>query len=169
MIPALPENDNQGGPPAHPREPATEQRFSDGYERDVLDFVNKQLDAGASEEGIVASLLAHDFGRYEARRLIRELARERDRARSGERNDGRVQHDDAEHERRVGIPIEVRREAALKDLALGAMWFFGGLILTMITFMLNAGASGVLFWGAMLWGGLLLLRGMSSYANLTKR
>jgi len=81
MIPALPENDNQGGPPAHPREPATEQRFSDGYERDVLDFVNKQLDAGASEEGIVASLLAHDFGRYEARRLIRELARERDRAR----------------------------------------------------------------------------------------
>jgi hypothetical protein len=175
MIPALSENDDDSPPPLRPpaaaanspaSEPAT--RLSDIYERDVLNFVETQLGAGASEAAIVASLLPHDFSRPEAQRLVRELAAERGRGRVGRRKRRfEEEGDDAGYDGMLAL-IETQREAARKDMIFGAIWFLGGLFLTLLTITVSA-RGGILFWGAIGWGAVQFLRGAGNYGRSGQR
>lgn len=53
-------------------------------------------------------------------------------------------------------PIVVNKDAANKDILVGSLWFFGGLIATVANF-------GYIFWGAILFGGIQMLKGISEY------
>ncbi len=50
---------------------------------------------------------------------------------------------------------EAKHEAANKELGYGALWAFGGIALTAIT------DGTLIFWGAVVWGGWLILKGLN--------
>ena len=66
------------------------------------------------------------------------------------------------------IPDEesVEREQARRDVIHGSLWFFGGAAVTGVTYLMAAGG-GVYFitWGAIVIGGIQLLRGLAAYHN----
>ncbi len=53
------------------------------------------------------------------------------------------------------------RNKAKKDMLWGGVWFFGGIIATVADF-------GLIFWGAILFGGIQFFRGVSNYAQKNK-
>jgi hypothetical protein len=58
---------------------------------------------------------------------------------------------------------EAKQEKANKDMMFGALWFFGGLIVTIVTYS-NASGGGryVVAWGAILFGAIQFLRGVKN-------
>jgi hypothetical protein len=57
---------------------------------------------------------------------------------------------------------EASRQAGQRNMLIGALWCFGGIALTTMTYQAAAGAGGgrfVVAWGAILFGGIQFLRG----------
>jgi hypothetical protein len=63
---------------------------------------------------------------------------------------------------------EANRQIGQKNMMFGALWCFGGLALTAISFRAAANSGGgryVLAWGAILFGGIQFIRGMIQSAS----
>lgn len=57
-----------------------------------------------------------------------------------------------------------KKEKAIKDIIFGALWCIGGIVVTIVTY--NAASGGgtyVIAWGAILFGGIQLLKGLINY------
>lgn len=63
---------------------------------------------------------------------------------------------------------EAKRQKAKKDILYGALWCGGGLLVTLITYSAASSGGGgryVVTWGAIIFGGIQLIRGLMNYAN----
>lgn len=60
---------------------------------------------------------------------------------------------------------DARRSKAKKDILYGALWCVGGIIITVGTYSAasNGGGSYVITWGAILFGGIQLFKGIINY------
>lgn len=57
--------------------------------------------------------------------------------------------------------IDAKRSRAQKDMLWGGLWFFGGLIVTFVTYSnASGGGSYMVAWGAILFGGIQFFRGV---------
>lgn len=64
---------------------------------------------------------------------------------------------------------DVRLKHAKDEMKYGALWFIGGLIVTVATYSLaENGGSYIVTWGAILWGGWQFLRGAIEKNNIEK-
>ncbi len=56
-----------------------------------------------------------------------------------------------------------KKERARKDMIYGGLWFFGGIIVTLVTYSsASGGGSYVVAWGAILFGGIQFFRGVAN-------
>ena len=56
---------------------------------------------------------------------------------------------------------------ANKDMVVGGIWFFGGLLVTVLTYgAASGGGSYVIAWGAIIFGGIQLFRGLVARSRL---
>jgi hypothetical protein len=68
----------------------------------------------------------------------------------------------------IKILPEITRQVAQKNMTVGALWCVGGLVVTIGTY-LAAASGGTYFvtWGAILFGGIQLMRGIAQYSEAT--
>jgi len=58
---------------------------------------------------------------------------------------------------------DAKRQRAKKDMLYGGLWFFGGLIVTIVTYSsASGGGRYVVAWGAIIFGGIQFFRGLSN-------
>jgi hypothetical protein len=170
-FPALPEK--EGATPVKPPEtspPAPQvsrlAELANRYEPEVFELVRDCLDEGQSEDAVVATLKSHDFGAEEARAIVQAVIEDRRRVgirRRPIRSSYQRTRDEAadEVDGRYPPPRDIdAKEAAARDMAFGMLWFVGGILLTAVTHSLSRGGGGVIFYGAVLWGGFQFLRGL---------
>lgn len=165
MIPELPEKESSGvktGPAPSTSRSVSPPRLTDMYEQEVLDFVTSRLDAGYTDAQIIDDLRTHDFSREEARRLVRALSEGRSRNVAEPQHSPKAQWQDekAEFDGLIAAAIE----AGNREMVFGALWFVGGLILTLFSFAAQLGGKGILFWGAIVWGPIQFFRGANRVA-----
>jgi len=179
MIQGLPEKD---AITAEPTTSAAEDasvpkaRLTDLYEQEVLDYVASKLDQGVPETRIIEALKPHDFGKEEARRLIRAVAKERPKPQnfanaappSSTKSKTASPRSAKSEAVQLDEAIVVEMEAAQKQMLFGAIWFFGGIVVTIGTFAANIGAGGILFWGAVVWGAIIFARGANRASALNR-
>lgn len=177
MIPALPEKDGQEPKPPVPAAPAAsttpaaalavdhaapEAKLADLYDQSVVDYVAELIDSGATETQIIDALTKHDFSREEGRRIVRQFALEFG---VGPAKSGSSRRSTDNQRAQIREVLQLTIDAGKKDMAFGAMWCLGGLFLTVATFAARAGAGGVLFWGAVIWGAIQFFRGVSTVSS----
>jgi predicted RNA-binding Zn-ribbon protein involved in translation (DUF1610 family) len=67
-----------------------------------------------------------------------------------------------EREELVGREKSIELQNAERDIRVGALWLFGGLAVTIVTYSLASEGGGhyVMAWGAIVFGGIQMLRGL---------
>lgn len=138
-------------------------KLSERYEKELLDFVTYNLKRGVREQDLVDELRKHDFSGLEARNLVRALAKSLPPVGAvASESTASTQPNRSAGGRQAAILAEV--EAGQREMAFGAMWFFGGIIASIATIAARVGAGGILFYGAVIWGGIQFFRGANRHA-----
>ena len=154
-------------PPEKPSETATESaanQMTDAAHR----FARQRLGDGASPEQIEADLVDAGFGAEAAAQVVKEMeAGQLTPIRRGARRNARWDsQSDTDTESELEIIARAKtvaaKEAGRKMMVFGAFWFIGGSVVTVASLAISSnGGTGIIAWGAIIWGAIQFFRGMN--------
>lgn len=56
----------------------------------------------------------------------------------------------------------------MKNMRIGALWFFGGIIVTVASYMMTGGSGYLITWGAVIFGAIQFFQGLMQYRNASE-
>jgi hypothetical protein len=113
--------------------PAQPQEVTHAATEALINHAAEQMVKGSSNDVIVNDLISRGVSRGEAQDIVGQLR--------------------AVHSRAM-------KEAGQRNMVVGALFFFGGLAVTVLTFSMSTGAGGILAYGAIIGGAIQFCRGL---------
>jgi hypothetical protein len=116
-------------------EVATASKLSDQEIQNIYDYAAMQLSDGRSKEEVIDMVVSRGIDRAHAPEIVSSLRQQ---------------------------IAQMKVDRANKDITHGALWFGGGLLVTVGSYSMasNGGGSYLMCWGAIIFGGYQLLKGM---------